>query len=44
MQPTQVDSGAEIASHVSSRLWRQTVLTGCVLAVCLGLIAVMAIF
>ena len=44
MQRSQVDSGTEIAGHVSSRLWRQTMLTSCVLAVCLGLIAVMVIF
>jgi hypothetical protein len=44
MHRTQVDSGAEIASQVSKRVWRQTLLTAGVLAVCLGLIAVMAIF
>jgi hypothetical protein len=44
MHGTQVDSGTEIASQVSNRLWRQTLLTSCVLAVCLGLIALMVIF
>jgi hypothetical protein len=44
MHRTQVDSDTEIVGQVSSRLWRQAVITSCVLAVCLGLIAVMAIF
>ena len=38
------DSGTEIASQVSSALWRQTVLTSCVLAACLALIAVLVAF
>jgi hypothetical protein len=38
------DSGTEIASQVSSTLWRQTVLTSCVLAACLALIAVLVAF
>jgi hypothetical protein len=38
------DQGAEVASHVRSTLWRQTLLTSCVLAGCLALIAVLALF
>ena len=35
---------AELASHVRSTLWRQTLLTSCVLAGCLVLIAVLVVF
>jgi hypothetical protein len=44
MDVVKVDSGAEAASHVSSAIWRQTVLTSCVLAACLALIAVLVVF
>ena len=38
------DQGAEVAGHVRSTLWRQTFLTSCVLAGCLGLITVLVVF
>jgi len=44
MDLVKVDSDTEIVSRVSSRLWRQTVLTSCVLAACLALIVVLAVF
>jgi hypothetical protein len=43
MDRTQVDPGTEIVSEVSSTLWRQTVLTSCVLAACLAVIAVLVL-
>jgi hypothetical protein len=39
----KVDSGTEVATHVRSALWRQTLLTSCVLAGCLGLIALLVV-
>ena len=44
MDLVKVDSGAEAASQVSRTIWRQTVLTSCVLAACLALIAVLVAF
>ncbi|MGO8824025.1 MAG: hypothetical protein ACLQU9_02145 [Acidimicrobiales bacterium] len=44
MDPVKVDSGAEVLSEFSSALWQKTVLTSFVLAGCLALIAVLAIF
>ena len=44
MDLIKIDSGTEIVTQVSSRLWRQAVLTSCVLAGCLALIAVLVIF
>jgi hypothetical protein len=44
MELVKVDSGADIASHVSRTLWRQTLLTSCVLVGCLALIAVLVAF
>jgi hypothetical protein len=44
MDLVKVDSGTEIASHVSRTFWRQTLLTSCVLAGCLALIAVLVTF
>jgi hypothetical protein len=44
MDHVKVDAAAEAASHVSSTIWRQTVLTSCVLAGCLALIAVLVAF
>jgi hypothetical protein len=44
MDLVKVDSGTEILDQISSPLWRKTVLISCVLAGCLALIAVLAIF
>jgi hypothetical protein len=44
MDVTKVDTAGEAASHVRSAIWRQTVLTGCVLAACLAVIAVLVVF
>jgi hypothetical protein len=44
MDFVEIDSGAETASQVSSTLWRRTVLTSCVLAACLVLLAVLVVF
>jgi hypothetical protein len=44
MDFVKVDSGTEILCQVSGTLWQKTVLTSCVLAGCLALIAVLAIF
>jgi hypothetical protein len=44
MDLVKVDAAAEDASHVSKAIWRQTVLTSCVLAACLALIAVLVAF
>jgi hypothetical protein len=44
MDPVKVDAGTEAASQVSSAIWRSTVLTSCVLAACLALIAVLVVF
>jgi hypothetical protein len=44
MDLAKVDPGADIASHVSRTFWRQTLLTSCVLAGCLALIAVLVVF
>ena len=38
------DPSAEVAGHVRRTLWRQTLLTSCVLAGCLALIAVLVAF
>ena len=38
------DPGAEVASDVQRTLWRQTLLTSCVLGGCLALIAVLVFF
>ncbi len=43
MDHIEVDSGTEIVSQVTGTLWRQAVLTSCVLAGCLALIAVLAV-
>ena len=40
----KVGSESEALGHVSGTLWRNTVLTGCVLAGCLVLIALLTIF
>ena len=44
MDLVKVDSGTEMSDQISSTLWRKTVLTSCVLAGCLALIAVLVIF
>jgi hypothetical protein len=44
MDLVKVDSGTEIAGHVSRAFWRQTLLTSCVLAGCLALIALLVAF
>ena len=44
MELVHVDSGAEIADQVSATIWQKTVLTSCILAGCLALIALLAIF
>jgi hypothetical protein len=41
---SKVDSGTEVAGTLRSTLWRQTLLTSCVLAVCLGVIALLVVF
>lgn len=43
MDLVEVDSGSEIVRRVQGILWRKSVLTTCVLAVCLGLLAVLAL-
>jgi hypothetical protein len=43
MDIVETDSGTETLGQVSSALWRRTILTSCVLAACLALIAVLAI-
>jgi|GEM_PF-6555211 len=44
MDLAKVDSGTETLDQASGALWRKTVLTSCVLAGCLALIAALAIF
>jgi hypothetical protein len=44
MDLAKVDSRTETLGHGSDTLWQKTVLTSCVLAGCLALIAVLAIF
>ena len=44
MELEKVDSGTEILDQVSGTIWQKTVLTSCVLAGCLALIAVLATF
>jgi hypothetical protein len=44
MDLVKVDSSTEILDQVSGTIWQKTVLTSCVLAGCLALIAVLAIF
>ena len=44
MDPFKVDPGTEVAGRARSTLWRQTLLTSCVLAGCLALIAVLVVF
>jgi len=44
MDLVKVDSGPEILGQVSGSPWRKTMLTSCVLAGCLALITVLAIF
>lgn len=44
MDPTKTDPGTDIVDQVPSTLWRQMVLTSSVLAACLALIAVLAIY
>jgi hypothetical protein len=44
MDVVKVDSGAEIASGASRTLWRQTLLTSCVLAGCFALLVAMVAF
>lgn len=44
MAPSNVDSGTEVASHIRRALWRQTLLTSCVLIGCLGLIVLLVVF
>jgi hypothetical protein len=44
MDLIKVDPGTEVTGHVRSTLWRQTLLTSCVLAGCLALIAVLVMF
>jgi hypothetical protein len=44
MDLTKADPGTDIVGQVPVTLWRQTVLTSCVLAACLALIAVLAMY
>lgn len=44
MDFVNADSGTEILDQVSDTMWQKAVLTSCVLAGCLALIAVLAIF
>jgi hypothetical protein len=44
MDSTKTDARTESMSQVSGSLWRQAVLTSCVLAGCLALIAVLVVF
>ena len=44
MDRVKADSGTGIASPVSRAFWRQTVLTSCVLAACLAVIALLVAF
>ncbi len=43
MDLVKADSGTEVL-EVSGTMWRKTVVTSCILAACLALIAVLAIF
>jgi hypothetical protein len=44
MDHNKATTSTEITDSVSSTFWRQTMLTGCVLAVCLGVIAALVMF
>jgi hypothetical protein len=44
MDPAKVGSESESLGHVSDALWQKTVVTSCVLAGCLALLAVLTIF
>lgn len=43
MNPAKMEAGTETLDQVSGALWHKTLLTSCVLAGCLALIAVLAI-
>ena len=43
MDRVEVDSGTEIVRRLQAIVWRKSVLTSCVLAVCLALLAVLTL-